>query len=87
MKFFVNDYFKLLVTLKQYSVKVNEDFLIHLTQEELGKIFYCSRQTMSKMLNELDTQGYIKILGRNKIKITDKGLSALYFLGCKTPFE
>ena len=80
LNFFSNDYFKLLLILKQHELKVNDERLILLRQEDLGKMMSYSRQTISKLLKELKNEEFIYEKGKNKLVITDKGQTALNFL-------
>ena len=73
LNIFYSDVFRILLLLKQTTQKINDMEFTSISYEDIGKSLNITRQTVSKHINLLKTQGYINIPKRGKIQITEKG--------------
>lgn len=78
---FYSDNFRIMLLLNKTTQKINDVSFSPLLYEDIGKSLHITRQTVGKRINELKKAGYVKILMRGRIQITEKGYELLNKLG------
>ena len=70
---FYSDTFRIMLVLKENIQTINNISFSPLLYEEIGHELHITRQTVSKHIDVLKKQGYVKILMRGRIQLTEKG--------------
>lgn len=74
---FYSDTFRIMLILKENTQTINNVSFAPMLYEDIGKQLHITRQTVSKHMDTLKKDGYVKILMRGRIQITNKGLEIL----------
>ncbi|VWL84979.1 helix-turn-helix domain-containing protein [Oceanivirga miroungae] len=79
---FLNDYYKLLKTLKDNEIQVGEVKYCPLSQTEIGKIVGFNQTKVFKMLQVLREQNYVIVYKdlRGKYQVSEKGIKIINFM-------
>lgn len=70
---FYSDKFRIMLLLRDTTQTINDVSFSPLLYEEMGKELHLTRQTVSKHVEVLRKEGYIKTLIRGRTQITEKG--------------
>ena len=77
---FYNETYKVLLKLKEHEIVVNNITYSPLMFKDIGSEVGLTRQTISKYIQILEDAGFIKILQKGKIQITEEGNKAIKIL-------
>lgn len=77
LNIFYSDVFRILLLIKKTTQKINDVEFTSISYADIGKNLNITRQTVSKHINLLKAQEYIKIPKRGKIQITEKGYKVI----------
>lgn len=82
LNFFANDRFKLLITLLNKQIKLNDKWIIPLNQQDIANAVGFSKLKANKILNELIDSGYvIKYNDKNgKYQLTEQAIKAIHLM-------
>ena len=70
---FYSDKFRIMLLLRDTMQTIGDVTFSPLLYEEMGKELHLTRQTISKHVDVLKKEGYIKTIIRGRTQITEKG--------------
>ena len=71
---FLTKYYKVLEILSKNTVTIETGEFCPMGQEKIAEIMHTTKISISKIFSVLKEQGYIEKIGREKWKVTQKGL-------------
>lgn len=74
---FETNHFRLIKMLHENCVTVGGKTYCPLSQSEISQGLHISRPVVSRMMDELETDGYIIKLSRGKTQLTNKSMSVI----------
>lgn len=74
---FYSDKFRIMLLLHETTQSINDVSFSPLLYEEIGKELHLTRQTVSKHVDVLRKEGYLKTIMRGRTQITEKGLKLI----------
>ena len=74
---FYNKTYEVLLNLKEHEITVNNVTYSPLIFRDIGSEVGLVRQTVSLYIQQLEDAGYIKVLQKGKIQITEEGNKAI----------
>ena len=77
---FYNETYEILLKLKEHEVVINNVCYSPLIYQDIGDEVGMTRQTISKYIQILESAGFIKILQKGRIQITEEGNKAIQTL-------
>lgn len=79
LEFFTNDKYKVLKTLYDHQIEVNNKCFSPLTQQDIADSLHFSRMKANKIMQELKAQGYTKAFKniKGRYELTDKAKEAI----------
>ena len=74
---FYNKAYEVLLNLKEHEITVNNVTYSPLIYRDIGSEVNLTRQTVSQYIQLLEDAGFIKVLQKGKIQITEEGNKAI----------
>ena len=74
---FYNKAYEVLLNLKEHEITVNNVTYSPLIYRDIGSEVDLTRQTVSQYIQLLEDAGFIKVLQKGKIQITEEGNKAI----------